>query len=227
MSAAVAPPATVFFSRIVLKEPRCDGRIPPSAVQRSPDSPLHQPGPGAKQRVLVTADRLFYHEGIRTVGVDRLIAESSVTKATFYKHFGAKDNLVLDYIGRRRDQAREILESIRADSDGPLATLTGVADSIVRGIQSTSFRGCPFINAASEFADETHPVRLVVVAHREWYTETLDELFRDAGHPMPGDAADEFYLARDGAMVGAYAGDTIAAVAAFTRVTTALFADCR
>lgn len=200
--------------------------FPPSVVQRSSDSTLHQSGPGAKARVLVTADRLFYHEGIRTVGVDRLIAESSVTKATFYKHFGAKDNLVLDYIGRRRDEARETLQQIRDDSSSPIEVLRGVADAITRGIQSPDFRGCPFINAASEFADPANPVRLVVVAHREWYTETLDELFREAGHPMAGDAADEFYLARDGAMVGSYAGDAIASSAAFTRVTNALFAAC-
>jgi AcrR family transcriptional regulator len=176
--------------------------------------------------VLVTADRLFYHEGIRTVGVDRLIAESSVTKATFYKHFGAKDNLVLDYIGRRREEARRFLEKIAAESDGALATLRGIADAIVDGIQQPDFRGCPFINAASEFADRSNPVRAIVVAHREWYTVALDDLFREAGHPMPGDAADEFYLARDGAMVGAYAGDPIASVAAFTRVTDALLAAC-
>jgi AcrR family transcriptional regulator len=201
--------------------------FPPSAVQRSPDSPVNQPGPGAKARVLVTADRLFYHEGIRTVGVDRLIAESSVTKATFYKHFGAKDNLVLEYVGRRRVEAQERLDEIRGSSSGALETLRGLAEAIATGIQSPTFRGCPFINASSEFADETHPVRTVVVAHRDWYTETLDDLFREAGHPMPGDAADEFYLARDGAMVGAYSGDTIAAVAAFTRVSNALVAACR
>lgn len=201
--------------------------FPPPAVQRSPDSPGHQPGPGAKARVLVTADRLFYHEGIRTVGVDRLIAESSVTKATFYKHFGAKDNLVLDYIGRRREEAQLALEVIRSESATPNETLRRITESITETIQSPNFRGCPFANAASEFADATHPVRLVVVAHREWYTETLDSLFRDAGHPMPGDAADEFYLARDGAMTGAYSGDTIASIAAFARVTSALFADCR
>ncbi|AMM20545.1 TetR family transcriptional regulator [Frondihabitans sp. PAMC 28766] len=186
-----------------------------------------QPGPGAKNRVLVTADRLFYDEGIRTVGVDRLIAESSVTKATFYKHFGAKDNLVLEYIGRRRDEAKALADSISAAADGSLETLRGIRDSIVDDIQSDGFRGCPFINAAAEFADAAHPVRRIVVQHRDWYTETMVELFRGAKHPMSGDAADEFLLARDGAMVGGYEGDAIAATAALIRVTDRLFADCK
>lgn len=201
--------------------------FPPSAVQRSPDGRGLPSGPGAKARVLATADRLFYHEGIRTVGVDRLIAESSVTKATFYKHFGSKDNLVLDYIGRRRDEARQSVEDIRRATETPLDALRAIAADIVEALQSADFRGCPFSNAASEFAEAAHPVRRVVVAHRDWYTEALDELFRDASHPLPGDAADEFYLARDGAMSGSYAGDAIASSAAFTRVTDALLAGCR
>lgn len=193
--------------------------FPPPAVQRSP-------GPGAKQRVLVTADRLFYDEGIRTVGVDRLISESSVTKATFYKHFGAKDNLVLEYVNRRHDEAKADLESISTETGSALGTLRGIRDHIVDGIQAPRFRGCPFINAAAEFSEDDHPVRQVVVSHRDWYTERLVELFRTAGHPMSGDAADEFFLARDGAMVGGYEGDAIAATAALTRVTDRLLADC-
>ncbi len=188
---------------------------------------MNQPGPGAKQRVLVTADRLFYDEGIRTVGVDRLIAESAVTKATFYKHFGAKDNLVLDYITRRSDRSHEIVARISEEAGTAAGTLRGIVQAILADIQSPGFRGCAFINAASEFADPAHPVRVVVVQFRDWYTETLVDLFREAGHPMSGDAADEFLLARDGAMVGGYAGDAIAATAALARVTDRLFADCR
>ncbi|RKR74503.1 TetR/AcrR family transcriptional regulator [Frondihabitans australicus] len=202
--------------------------FPPSAVQRSlgEASPALQPGPGAKQRVLVTADRLFYDEGIRTVGVDRLIAESSVTKATFYKHFGAKDNLVLDYMRRRRDDAMATVDEIRADAGSPLDALRELLASISDEIQAPGFRGCPFVNAAAEFAEPEHPVRQIVVQHREWYTDALVTLFREAGHPMSGDAADEFYLARDGAMVAGYAGDAIAATSAMARVTERLFADC-
>ncbi|GAA4669336.1 TetR/AcrR family transcriptional regulator [Frondihabitans cladoniiphilus] len=214
---------------------------PRSAVQRSlgldrdklpglgadEQAALHQPGPGAKQRVLVTADRLFYDEGIRTVGVDRLISESSVTKATFYKHFGSKDNLVLDYINRRHEAAVAIVDEIRAGAEGSaIGVLRGIVSAITAGMQASAFRGCPFINAAAEFSEAAHPVRLVVVAHRDWYTEMLVDLFKGAGHPLPGDAADEFALARDGALVGGYAGDAIAAAAALARVSDRLFADC-
>jgi AcrR family transcriptional regulator len=205
--------------------------FPPATLRRTAPSRTllsgHQPGPGAKQRVLTTSDHLFYSEGIRTVGVDRLISESSVTKATFYKHFGSKDNLVVEYISRRHLSAVDELEGIRRSETGSVGILRGIVASIADDLQSPSFRGCPFINAAAEFADRDHPVRQVVLQHRDWYTETLVELFREAGHPLSGDAADEFLLARDGAMVGGYAGDAIAATAALVRVAESLLADCK
>src|SRR5690606_36069197 len=87
------------------------------------------------------------------------------------------------------------------------------------------FRGCPFINAAAEFPDPAHPVRQIVTAHREWYTELLAGLMRDAGHPRPGDAADDLMLARDGAMSGGYAGDPVAASAALVRAVDRVLAE--
>lgn len=65
----------------------------PSSAASSPAAPSPG-GVGAKDRILATANRLFYYEGIRAVGVDRLISESHVTKATFYKHFGDRKSVV-------------------------------------------------------------------------------------------------------------------------------------
>jgi AcrR family transcriptional regulator len=174
-------------------------------------------GPGAKDRILATANRLFYHEGIRAVGVDRLISESSVTKATFYKHFGAKETLVVSYIQSRHDAARELLTGMVAQSATTEDALHAMVDNIVDQAHSRDFRGCAFINAATEFPDTHHVVREVVSAHRDWYTAFVADLFRRLGHPMPGDAADEFVLLRDGTMSGGYASDPIAASAAMQR----------
>lgn len=179
-------------------------------------------GPGAKDRILATANRLFYHEGIRAVGVDRLISESSVTKATFYKHFGAKETLVVSYIQSRHDAARELLTDIVAQSSTTTDALHAMVDNIVDQAHSSDFRGCAFINAATEFPDTHHVVREVVSAHRDWYTAFVADLFRRLGHPMPGDAADEFVLLRDGTMSGGYASDPIAASAAMQRCVSRL-----
>jgi len=172
----------------------------------------------AKGRILDCADRLFYEDGIRTVGVDRLIAQSSVTKATFYKHYRAKDNLIVEYITNRHHKVRDSIEGIVASAPDSQTALRRLVQAVGNEIGAPGFRGCPFINAAAEFADPLHPVRQVVTMHREWYIETIAGLLREAGHPAPGDAADEFLLVRDGALAGGYAGDAVAASAAMSRV---------
>jgi len=174
----------------------------------------------AKVRILDCADRLFYDAGIRTVGVDRLIAGSSVTKATFYKHYRAKDNLIVAYITNRHHTVRDSIEVIIAAAPDAETALRRLVQAVGNEIGAPGFRGCPFINAAAEFADPLHPVRQVVRVHREWYTDTISGLMRDAGHPAPGDAADEFLLVRDGALAGGYAGDAVAATAAMGRLAS-------
>jgi AcrR family transcriptional regulator len=192
-------------------------------VERTPTT---QRAP-AKGRILDTANELFYADGIRNVGVDRIIAASSVTKATFYKHYRAKDNLIVDYITSRHDAVQDNIESIIAKGPTPSAALDNFIAAIVAEIDAPGFRGCPFINAAAEFPDADHPVRRVVTAHREWYVDTLSDLLKSVGHPMPGDAADELLLARDGALAGGYAGDSVAAIAALGRIAKRVIAEAK
>lgn len=192
----------------------------PSLTHRASSAP-------AKRRILETANTLFYDEGIRSVGVDRLISESGVTKATFYKHYGSKDRLIVEYISGRDVMTRGFIDQIMAGASTPDASIRALVDMIVAEVEGPGFRGCPFINAAMEFTDSRHPVRQVVAEHREWYAGRVADAFRDAGHPLPGDAGDEFILARDGAMTGGYAGDSIAATTALQRAVERILADAR
>jgi AcrR family transcriptional regulator len=189
-------------------------------------APTAQRAP-AKGRILDTANVLFYEDGIRNVGVDRIISASSVTKATFYKHYRAKENLIVEYITARHASVRADVEEMIRTAPHAESVLRQFVAAIVAEIATPGFRGCPFINAAAEFADADHPVRTVVTTHREWYVETLAQLLKEMGHPVPGDAADELLLARDGAMSGGYAGDSIAASAALSRIADRVLAEAR
>jgi len=177
-----------------------------------------QRAPWAKNKILETANELFYGDGIRTVGVDRLISESGVTKATFYKHYGSKDRLIVQYVQHRDTTTRERVNAVIDNEPNAESALRGLIAQVSDEIASPGFRGCAFLNAASEYPDEAHPVRVVVAEHRDWYTGVLTTLLVDLGHTMPGDAADELMLAVDGARSGGYAGDPIAATAALGRV---------
>jgi AcrR family transcriptional regulator len=142
-----------------------------------------------------------------------------VTKATFYKHYGSKDKLIITYIaGRHESMSAATLQLVEAAAS-PQDALHEIVAQLTATIRGDGFRGCVFSNAAAEFPDPAHPVRAIVTKHRDWQSELISSLLSEIGHPMAGDAADEFVLAIDGAHVGGYAGDPIAATTAFERTT--------
>lgn len=189
--------------------------------------PTSQRAPWAKQRILETANDLFYSVGIRLVGVDRLISVSEVTKATFYKHYRSKDNLIVAYVSGRHNHDKDIAENLIRESAGPLEAINAIVAMIVAALQRPGFRGCPFLNAASEYPDASHRIRQLVEEHRDWYSAMIEGLLARAGHPLPGEGADEFVVARDGAMMGGYAGDPVAAAGALQRVVARILADAK
>ena len=194
---------------------RCDLIDSPPIVQRAP----------AKGRILDTANELFYEDGIRNVGVDRIITASSVTKATFYKHYRAKDNLIVDYITAATSRRGTNSTRSSAAPRAPRMPCKRYLAAVVEEISRPGFRGCAFINAAAEFPDADAPRApdrhgAPRVVHRRARRPHALARARD-----PGDAADELLLARDGAMTGGYAGDPIAAAAALTRVASRVVAE--
>jgi AcrR family transcriptional regulator len=154
----------------------------------------------ARARLLDTATRIFYSEGIHSVGVDRIIAEAQVTRATMYRHFKGKEELILAYLQRADHGIRGQVAAIQAKELPPSETVRAVSRSIAEGIRSSGFRGCAFLNAAAEYPDVAHPVHQAVLAHRQWFLETATQLLAQAGC-TPADAAGRhFVMLRDGAM---------------------------
>src|SRR5581483_2634289 len=102
----------------------------------------------ARRRILDTAHLLFYAEGIHTVGIDRIIAEAGVAKATFYHHFPAKEDLVCAYLGETAALAREAAARLRADAADPREALLSVFEALGELGCGPGYRGCAFINAA-------------------------------------------------------------------------------
>lgn len=169
-----------------------------------------------RRRLLETASGLFYREGINTVGVDRIVSEADVTRATFYRHFAGKEALVLAYLQGAHDMIVERMEKALALEE-PRERLLAVGQDIAGQIRSPHFRGCAFIKAAAEFEDPDGPVRRAVAAHRAWFASVIRKVFSDLGHPRPGDAMRHFVMLRDGAMVGGSLDGVRAASTTFTK----------
>ena len=139
-------------------------------------------------RLLDTASELFYREGIQSVGIQRVIDEAGIAKASLYAHFPSKDDLVAACLERRGAAWREIAQ--REILDAPLdarAKILTLFDRVADWVASDDFRGCPFQKAGSELADPAHPARAVVERQRAWLQGLLRGLVEEAGlQPVDG-----------------------------------------
>lgn len=169
----------------------------------------------ARDRLLATAARLFYAHGIGAVGVDRLVVEAGVTRATFYRHFPAKDDLVVAWLRTSDEAVRTAVQRSAAVDDDPVALVRRLVAAIGEQVCGEGFRGCAFINAAAEFPDPASAVHRAVREHRVWLAATLTDALGRAGHPDPAAGAQRIVVLRDGAMVAGYLGDPVAARASF------------
>jgi AcrR family transcriptional regulator len=129
-----------------------------------------------------------------------VIAESGVSKVTFYRHFRTKDDLVVAYLDELSASELEQFDDARERLDD--ATLwRWYVDSVVSAGCLPGFRGCAFINAAAEYAGSEHPVRRAVVRHRGLIQKRIAELAERLGATDPVRVAQEIQLVRDGALV--------------------------
>jgi len=162
-----------------------------------------------RTKLIDHASELFYAEGIHAISADRIIAGVGTTKASFYRYFPTKDDLVLAYLRGQAEAERNAMTTAAsaADPQRALRAVTGVfADVSCR----PGFRGCPFINAAAEYPAATHPVRLLIDEHRAWWHGFFRDLAERLGVPAGATAdtvADQILMLRDGALIAGYVGD--------------------
>lgn len=185
----------------------------PPAATATPGA--RTPAGHAKEKILATAFRLFYAQGLKAAGIDTIIAESGVAKATFYKYFPAKDDLILAYLqkvdGIWTGQLHAAAEAAGPD---PAAQLTGLFDALGTACRRDGYRGCAFINAAAESASGTR-VHERTVAHKQRIRAWIQDLAVRAGAADPDQLARSLTLLLDGGLAsGVLDGDPAAAAAA-------------
>ncbi len=171
------------------------------AVPRQRSKPPRNDGIGVRDRLLNAADRLFYREGVRAVGIDRVLAEADAAKASLYQHFGCKDRLVASYLERRTGAARAHLEAFLADTP-PSQRAIRFFDWVVAWAESEDFRGCPLQHTVSELTDAAHPARAIAHGQREWFAERFLEWTRAAGVKDERETARALMVLFDGAVAG-------------------------
>lgn len=167
-----------------------------------PAKPVTPRDVGVRDRLLDAADRLFYTEGVRAVGIDRVLADADAAKASLYAHFGCKDELVAAYVQRRVEAARSTIDRFVRDVP-PRARALRFFDWVVEWAESADFRGCPLQHVVAELSDEKHPARLIAARQREWILGRLTEWARAAEVSHPNRVAGALMVLFDGAIAAA------------------------
>ncbi|MFH8793324.1 TetR/AcrR family transcriptional regulator [Streptomyces sp. NPDC017941] len=133
--------------------------------------------PGAR-RVLEAAGRLFYERGIHAVGVDLIAAEAGVTKKTLYDRFGAKDQIVVEYLADRDERWRAFLAPYLERARTPRSRILAVFDASRDWAERSLPRGCSMINAHAEISDPAHPAYAVITGQKAWMLALFTDLAR-------------------------------------------------
>jgi AcrR family transcriptional regulator len=156
--------------------------------------------PTYAERILAAADKLFYEQGIRAVGVDAVAAEAGVSKRTLYNYYPTKDDLIAAYLTGRF--------KLVPPSDAPARSqILAYFDRLERLFAEGGFRGCPYVNAVTELADRKHAATSIAVRFKEerfaWYRSLLERM----GVQDPDSLATQLQMLVEGALITALVRD--------------------
>ncbi|HTN76688.1 MAG TPA: TetR/AcrR family transcriptional regulator [Pirellulaceae bacterium] len=180
----------------------------------------------ARQRIVETAERLFYAEGVRAVGIDRIIAEADVAKMSLYNHFPSKDDLILAVLQYREEKfggmfGKWMDRHVAKGMDRLGAFFAALKD----WFKSPGFRGCMFVNARVELADARHPASEFSAGHKERFHQLLRAIIEESqGAKAAVALAPAIALLVEGAIVTAMLAESSEAAEVARDATLALVA---
>jgi AcrR family transcriptional regulator len=145
------------------------------------------------ERIVAAADRLFYRKGIRAVGVDTVAAEAGISKRSLYDTFPSKDELVAAYLRQR-------IQPLPASDQPPAAQVLALFDQLHMRFTAGDFRGCPFVNAVTELAEDCETARAIALGYKEDRRRHIGSLLAQAGASNPDTLASQIALLFEGAI---------------------------
>lgn len=173
---------------------------------------MNQAKLSARERILLTAHKLFYREGIRSTGVDRIIAEAGVTKVTFYRHYPSKNDLIMAFLDyRHRMWMSWFQDALQRHGNNLLA----IAPVLQEWFADPTFRGCAFINALGEMGSMPEVVQRVI-QHKAELCKVIEGLLPKADERE--NLARAVAMAIDGAVVRAEWGEPTEAIHGFNHL---------
>jgi AcrR family transcriptional regulator len=145
------------------------------------------------ERIIQAADRLFYQKGIRAVGVDTVAAVAGISKRSLYDTFPSKDALVAAYLRQR-------IQPLPASDQPPARQVLALFDQLHARFIKGDFRGCPFVNAVTELAEDCEAARQIALGYKEERRQHVASLLTQAGASNPDALAGQITLLFEGAI---------------------------
>ncbi|WLQ13363.1 TetR/AcrR family transcriptional regulator [Hahella aquimaris] len=157
----------------------------------------------AREKIIESAYRLFYRQGLRATQVDQVIQESEVAKRTFYKHFPSKQDVVMDALQERHQRWMQwFTDRVEALNPPGKERVLGIFDALREWFDDPEFRGCAFLNVTAEIYDAQEPERELARRHKQDMDEKVAQWLREAG-VEDADLARQIGMLIDGAIIRA------------------------
>lgn len=160
---------------------------------------MARPG-NPKEKILATAARLFYEQGYNSTGINQVLEEAGVAKASLYSHFGSKEELGLAYLKEARTAWFAGITATVEKKKAPVERLLAAFDFLEQQLPQQDFKGCRFINMLAEIGDSQPEMQLQVLEHKRKLRKYLHQLLIAVPGQTPAQA-DTIYLLFEGAIV--------------------------
>lgn len=151
-----------------------------------------------RSRIVETASRLFYTQGYNSTGINQVIKEAGVAKASLYQHFPSKEDLLAEYLKLASADTNQALQSVIAKYDDPREKILGLFDFLLKHTKQNEFLGCNFLNVAAEIPKDNQKVKALVKKQKNAIRKLFAELLTPLGKES---MADELYILFDAALV--------------------------
>lgn len=163
--------------------------------------------PNKRDELVRKALVVFYKNGFHATGMDKLVAETGVSKTSMYKHFRTKEDIILATLRLRDENFRNWLyRRVEALADTPKEQLLAIYDALKEWFALPEFSGCMFIKASAEFQDTAHPIHVQSAEHKRVLTEHFAKIADAAGATDPDALARQLMILKEGAIIMAVMG---------------------
>lgn len=151
-----------------------------------------------RDRIVNTACRLFYHQGYNSTGINQVIKEAEVAKASLYQYFPSKEDLLVEYLVITGNNTNDELKATAQKHKSARQKVLALFDFLLKFSKQQNFHGCNFLNIAAEIPKDNEKVKSLIRKQKNSLRNLFFEILKPAGKE---DLADELYLLFDAALI--------------------------